>query len=267
MKPLVSVLMPNYNSEKYLAEAIESVLSQTFTDFEFIIIDDYSSDKSWDIIQKYAKKDSRIKAYRNEKNLGIVKTRNKLFSLAKGKYFAIFDSDDVCFRERLELQVAFLEKNKDYGLVGGNLIIIDEDSKKIGFRKYEKEVVNALYKSPVAQPSSMIRASVLGVVGVYSSEKGFDRSRDFDLWVRIFDKYKIRNIQKPLIKYRISKTQGKTTHLKETIKSTIQVQRKWIFKKKYFSLKSLSFMLLYYFLLLLPNSLVLWLFKKKEFKK
>lgn len=273
-KPLVSVLMPNYNCEKYLSEAIESILNQTYKNFEFIILDDCSTDNSWNIIQKYAKKDKRIRAFKNEKNLKIVKTRNKLFSLIsnESKYTAIFDSDDISLPQRFEKQVLFLENNSDYGIVGSNLLIIDEKSNGIGKRSYKPKFnikdKSILIKSPLAQPSVLIRKKALERIGLkYSSDSKFDRARDFDMWVKIGDFSKIKNIQQPLLKYRISTTQGKTTHLKETIKSTLQVQRKWYLKKRYISFRLLIYMFLEYVLLLLPNKFILYLFKKLIYKK
>ena len=125
--PFITIFTPNYNGSKFISETLESILGQTYSNFEYIIIDDHSNDDSWKIIQKYAKKDNRIKIYRNEKNLGITKTRNKGFHLSstRAKYFAIIDSDDVALFDRIKIQIEFLEKNSDYGLVGSNIIIIN----------------------------------------------------------------------------------------------------------------------------------------------
>ena len=125
--PLITVFTPNYNREKVIHETIESILNQTYSNFEYIIIDDGSTDNSWDLIQKYANQDERIRAYRNKRNLKIVKTRNKGFKLSSpnAKYFAIIDSDDVALSKRLEVQVRFLETHPEYGLVGSNKYLID----------------------------------------------------------------------------------------------------------------------------------------------
>lgn len=273
-EPLVSVIMPNFNCEKYLSEAIESILNQSYKNFEFIIIDDCSTDNSWNIIQKYAKLDKRIKAFRNERNLRIVRTRNKGFTLCDEscEYLAIFDSDDISMSKRLEEEVEFLENNKDYGVVGSNLFIVDESSKIVGRRDYVENFEirdrRILFKSPLAQPSVLIRREVLdGLDLKYSSDGKFDRSRDFDLWVKIGDSFKVKNLQKRLLKYRISSFQGKKKCLKQTIRSTIQVQKKWMFKRDYFSFFLIFYVLLEYFLLLLPSIFVLWLFKKMEYRQ
>ncbi|MFT4326794.1 MAG: glycosyltransferase family 2 protein [Candidatus Woesearchaeota archaeon] len=268
-KPLVSVVMPNYNGERFIKEAIESILQQSYNNFEFIIVDDCSTDSSWDIIQTYAKKDSRIKAFKNSSNMKIVATRNKGFSLCskKSTYVAIFDSDDISHKKRLEKQVVFLEKNTHVGAIGGHTYIINEEGNVVFKRTYpltfsKKKV---LFKSPFAQPAVMLRKSVLDTVGVYKVECDFDRARDFDLWIRIQDSYDIATLNAFVLYYRISSTQGKKTHLKETLRSTIQVQKKWMFKKKYFSFSLCVYVCLEYMLLLLPERIILYLFKRKEY--
>ena len=144
--PLISVLMPTYNSEKYLKEAIESILNQTYQNFEFVIADDCSTDDSWKIIQTYQERDARIKSFRNDKNLQQAETRNKLYEFAdnKSKYFAIMDNDDISIKNRLEEQVKFLEKkeNENVGIVGSGLFIIDENSKEVGKRDYPEKITN-----------------------------------------------------------------------------------------------------------------------------
>lgn len=275
---LISVIMPVYNGTKYLGEAIDSILNQTYRNFEFIIIDDHSTDKSWKMVLDYAKIDKRIKPYRNTKNRGIVYTRNKGFKLMdkKAKYIAIFDADDVSYPNRLETQVNYLEHEEKYkyvdlGVVGSDIYLIDEESKIIGHRIYDYRPStikkNILMKSPLAQPSVMIRRDVIDDVGGYRVDSGFDRAEDFNLWVRINDKYDIANIPIPLIKYRISSTQGKTTHLKETIRSTINTQWTWLFKPGYFDARVLFVNIVLRFMLLLPSKLILYVFKKMEYKK
>lgn len=275
-QPLVSVIMPVYNSGRYVWQAIISIMDQTYKNFEFIIIDDHSSDDSWFTIKQFASKDKRIKAYRNEKNMGIVYTRNKGFKLMdkKAKYIAIFDADDVSYPNRLEEQVYYFEnRNKDLnlGALGSYIDLIDEECNNIGHREYEYNPYrirkNILMKSPVAQPSVMIRRDVIDDVGGYRVDSGFDRAEDFNLWVRINDKYDIANIPIPLIKYRISSTQGKTTHLKETIRSTINTQWTWLFKPGYFDARVLFVNIALRFMLLLPSKLILYVFKKMEYDK
>jgi len=235
--PFVTVFTPNYNKSKYLPETIESVLHQTYENFEYIIIDDCSTDDSWDIISDYASKDKRIKAYRNDENLKIVKTRNKgfQFSSKETKYYAILDSDDVSTPERLKQQVKFLEENPRYGLIGSDIIVIDEESKEIGYRKYAssdldiRKVITRL--NPIAQSSVLLRKQAIQEVGFYDEK--WNVCQDYDYWLRIGIDWKLKNFNRPLIKYRLSKTQVKTTNLKETIQNTYFIQKKAIKEYNY----------------------------------
>jgi len=230
--PFVTVFTPNYNKSKFLQETIESVLRQTYENFEYIIIDDCSTDNSWDIINNYASKDERIKTFRNDKNMKIVKTRNEGFHLSssKAKYYAILDSDDVSTPNRIEEQVKFLEENPQYGLIGSNTIIIDEESKEIGYRKYAssdleiRKVITRL--NPIAQSSVLIRKKAIQEVGLYDEK--WNVCQDYDYWLRIGINWKLMNFEKPLIKYRLSRTQVKVTNLKETIQNTYLIQKKAI---------------------------------------
>jgi len=207
-EPLVSVTMPVYNDEDFLEEAILSILKQSYENLELVIVDDHSTDSSWEIIQKFEEKDFRVRAFRNEENMGIPKTRNRAFSESRGKYYAILDSDDVSSLNRIEKQLEFMEKNEEYGAIGSQIIIVDEDSEKIGHRKYptsHEEIVNVLPRyNPIAQSTIMIRSQILEEdIGYYNEE--YERCQDYDLWFRIALNYKIKNIDEFLVKYRVVK--------------------------------------------------------------
>jgi glycosyltransferase involved in cell wall biosynthesis len=203
--PLVSVVMSVYNDEKYIGEAIESILNQTYKNFEFIIIDDASKDKSLDIIKKYAKKDKRIIILKNKANLKICKSLNKGIKIAKGKYIARMDGDDISFSERFAEQVNFMESNPQVGVVGSWIEILNKNYKKI-IKKYPKEDKklrqNIFFYSPIAHPVAMIRKEVFSKIGGYNKE--FPLSQDLELWFRIGTKYQLASIQKVLLKYRES---------------------------------------------------------------
>ena len=229
-EPFITVFTPNFNGSRYISETIESVLNQTYSNFEYIIVDDCSTDNSWQIIQEYAKKDNRIKPYKNKKNLHIVKTRNRGFKLSSSnaKYFAIIDSDDVALPYRFKVQVEFLEKNPDFGLVGSDTIIINENSQIIGFRKYpstNNEIRKVITRiNPIAQSSVTLRKKAIEEVGMY--DLNWKVAQDYDYWLRVGILWKIGNIKRPLIKYRLSKTQIKKTHLKENIQNSFKIQKK-----------------------------------------
>ncbi len=235
--PFITVFMPNYNNEKYLASSIISILSQTYANYELIILDDASGDDSWTIIQEFANKNDKIRTFKNNENLHVVNTRNKGFQLSsnESKYFAIIDSDDISLPNRLEEQISFLESNKEYGIVGSDAIIIDENDDVIGYRSYpskDYEIRKKILRfNPFAQSSIIIRKSILDQIGDYDPE--WKACSDYDLWLRIGQKSKFYNVKSNLIKYRISNTQMKSTNLKLTVQNTYRIQKKAIKKYEY----------------------------------
>ena len=200
--PLLSVLMPVFNSELFVAEAIESILNQTFKDFEFLILDDASTDKGFEIIKDFEKQDSRIKVFQNEKNLGVVESRNKLINLSKGKYSAWLDSDDIALKNRFKEQINFLEKHPEIGLLGAWLIKCDKFGNKQQIWPMEtdpeKLQIELFFHSPFSTVV-MIRRSAL-------PEKLYDPrfpvAEDYDFYCRIAEKSGIANLGIPLLKYR-----------------------------------------------------------------
>lgn len=268
--PKVSVVMTVYNTERYLIETIESILSQTLSDFEFIIIDDWSTDSSREIIQKYTKEDKRINAIKNERNLWVVINRKKMNELSNTDYVAVIDSDDVALPQRLQKQYDFLKRNPDVAVVWSHIIIIDKDSDERARRKYpitEKDMQYTIFKkSPLAQPSVMMRKSI--IVNVWWYDKNYERAQDYELWTRLVDKwYKIANIDDFLVKYRVFNEQWKFKHLHLTLKNTIKIQNKYIWKKKYFTLSNMLYFFAECSLFFLPRETVLSLFKKIEYGK
>jgi glycosyltransferase involved in cell wall biosynthesis len=164
-KPVVTVYMPVFNSEKYLADSIESILTQTYSHFEFIMIDDGSTDSSWKIIRSYARKDSRIRAYKNKINLGVSLNSNIAISLARGQYIARIDADDIAFPDRLRKQLSYLKNHPDTVAVGGQCITIDNDNLIIGHKKFptnpEKLASMLFWAVPIQQPSMMVNRKKL----------------------------------------------------------------------------------------------------------
>ncbi|MBD3282362.1 MAG: glycosyltransferase, partial [Candidatus Portnoybacteria bacterium] len=204
-EPKVSIIMSVYNGERYLRDAIESILNQSFKDFEFIIINDGSRDSSKKIVQSY--KDPRIVFIENKKNIGLTKSLNKGIKLARGEYVARMDADDISAYNRIEKQVNFLDKNKDYCLVGTTFYYIDENNKVI-FKKIvpltNKEIKKGLVKKNCfAHGSVMIRKKILEKVKGYREEIKY--SQDYDLFIRIAKKCKVRNLKDVLYKWRMHK--------------------------------------------------------------
>ena len=260
-KSLVSVVMPVYNTNQFVWEAIESILNQTFKEFEFIIVDDWSTDWSYEICQEYAKKDNRIRLYKNEKNRGISYTRNKLISLATTDYIALQDSDDVSMKDRLKIEYEFLSKYSDYCVVSWDNEIMDEEWKKIGYRKYSNNIPNViLKKSPVSWATTMFRKNILDKLWWY--EEWLNYWEDYDVWLKMYlNGYKIKNLNKNLYKVRIRERQTKSDNLKQTLKNTIKLQEKYIKKWIKPSISDRVYIFLEKCLLLLPSNVILWLFK------
>jgi len=210
--PLISVILPVYNAEKYLKESMDSILSQTFSDFEFIIINDGSKDKSADIIKSYS--DSRI-VYIEQQNMGLANTLNKGLAIAKGKYIARQDNDDVSHKDRFKKQIEFLEKNPTIALVGTWAKIIDELGNDTG--RSHKHACNSdylklelVFDNPFVHSSIMAKKDCLLKVGGYDpSNEIFE---DHNLWSRVSYQYDVANLPEELLLYReVNTGMSKTT--------------------------------------------------------
>lgn len=227
-KPLVSVVLPAYNAEKYLAEAIESIVNQTFKDFELIIINDCSKDQTLRIAQEYAKKDARILVLNNEENLRLSKTLNKGISYSKGKYIARMDADDVSTPERFKLQVDYLESHPDVGILGGSMLITDESGNVTGRRNYardDKSLRKLIFNvSPFCHPAVMIRKEVLEKSGLYNPNS--NPAEDLDIYFRIGKYSKFANLSDVLLRYRILPTSMTNSGIKNMELMSIKLRLK-----------------------------------------
>lgn len=206
----VTILMPVYNAEKYIEKTIESILKQTYKDFEFLIIDDGSQDKSLVIINKF--KDSRIKVLKNEINRGLIFSLNKGLNEAKGKYVVRIDSDDICVKERVEKQINYMEKNPTVALVGCNAKMFLSNypciKKKSNLPLDNKSIkCKLLFESALIHPGVVIRKEVLKKYQLKYSEED-QGIEDYGLWIKIskLKEYKIENLREVLLYYRIVET-------------------------------------------------------------
>jgi glycosyltransferase involved in cell wall biosynthesis len=204
MKPLVTVLMPVYNAEKYLEEAIESILNQTYKNFYFLIINDGSIDNSLKIIQNYSKKDSRIKVITRD-NKGLVATLNEGLDAIDTKYIVRMDADDISLPIRLEKQVEFMERHENIVVSGTNIRIFGE-----GIKTYEKKMPTdsleikamLLFECCIMHPTVIIRKNIIDIEKYkYNSE--YNAVEDFGLWQLISKKYYLSNINEVLLEYRV----------------------------------------------------------------
>lgn len=226
--PLVSVLTPAYNAGSYLAQTIEGVLNQTYENFEFIIINDCSTDNTYEIAKSYAEKDRRVRLVDNKENLGIAGNRNKAISLAKGEYIVWQDADDISVPTRIEKQVAFMENHPEVGICGGYLRFFDSTG-VLGVRKYEAEdrlLRQTIFRfSPVAQPAAIIRKSAVDYAGKY--DLAVVPAEDLDMSFRIGIKYKFANIPEVLVEYREHPNSATFSKLKKMELNTIKIRNKY----------------------------------------
>lgn len=216
-KPLISVIMPAYNAQKYISSAIKSILNQTFKKFELIIINDFSTDKTLDIIESFSKKDSRVKLVNNDRKLDIARTLNKGISMAKSNIIARMDADDIAFPNRLELQYKLISSSKNIAVVGANIVIMDAAGNETAIRTYpnsSRKLKDCLFKySPFAHPVVMFRKNVFEEVGQYNPK--YSPTEDLDLWFRLGSKYKFESIPEPLLKYRLYEMSSSHGDLKD----------------------------------------------------
>lgn len=200
--PKVTVVIPVYNREKYIGAAIESVLAQTFTDFEILVIDDGSTDGSREVVRSYP--DPRILLSCHDGNLGVARTRNDGVRLARGEYLAFLDSDDIAYPERLARQVAFLDRHPDHGAVGAWVDWMDGEGRVL--RRVKRKAVSPndiaaqrLFRSGIENSASMARTAVLRD---YAFNEQFALGEDFDLWARIAADHKLANLPRVLVRRR-----------------------------------------------------------------
>ena len=204
--PKISVVMPVYNGEKYLSEAIDSILNQTFTDFEFIIINDCSTDGTEGIIKSY--NDSRIVYIKNGKNMGVANSLNKGLDMATGEYIARMDADDISMPQRFEKQVKFKDKHLNIAVCGCRVEMFGALSNKnvctiVGS---ENMKVNMLFASCLAHPTVIMKRSIFECEH-FRYDVNYEGAEDYELWTRVIFKYDMDNIDEMLLKYRIHSNQ------------------------------------------------------------
>lgn len=205
MDPVVSVLLPVYNAQRYVPAAVESILAQTLVDFELIVVDDGSTDRSNAILRKFAAADPRVKLI-SRPNTGYVVALNEALSCARGEFIARMDADDISLPARFERQVAYLREHPDCVLVGTHVVTMDGDGSLIGVMPDiafgHDRIDQALLRRgwPIVHPAVMMRASALRDVGAYKVE--YCPNEDHDLFLRLAEAGKVENLPEVLIHYR-----------------------------------------------------------------
>lgn len=200
--PLISIIIPLYNSEDFLSETIESLLAQTYPNFELIIVDDGSVDQSLAIARSYD--DERINIIEQRTNKGIVETLNRGLDEASGTYVARMDSDDIALPERLASQVAFLEGNRDVVALGSRILRFGDSETSVDIRPLASDMCDAflLFATPLVHPSVMMRRAVVETLGLRYDPQ-FSCTEDYEFWVRLSQGGAIANLENQLLKYRI----------------------------------------------------------------
>ena len=224
-KPKISVIMSAYNGMPFLKEAVDSVLGQTYKNFEFIIVDDASSDGTWRYLKSL--KSERIKFIRNKKNLGLAASLNIALRQAQGDYIARMDADDVSLPRRLETQLEFLEKNHDIDICGSYVSVIDEDGKKIG--QIKKPLTDIKIKKELFWLPPLLHPTWFAKKEVYIKLKGYDERwdyvEDFEFLTRAKD-YKMANIPKHLLFFRSQKERRSQKTIEKIYRNSLKLRQK-----------------------------------------
>lgn len=262
-EPLVSIIMGAYNCEDFIDRCIDSVLLQSYVNWELVVCDDCSTDNTYTKLMNYKETDGRVIVIRNEVNKRLAASLNNCLAIAKGKYIARLDADDECLPERLKIQVEFLESHENIDVVGSSRILFDENgdygvAESIEFPQKE----NLLLDTPFAHPTIMMRKKVYEELGGYSVSEETMRCEDLDLWIRFFEKgYRGYNLQQPLYRYHLSRVDYK----KRSMKAAMGTTR--IFLKGY---KKLRFPVYKYFFAfkpilsaMIPNQIMYQIHKKR----
>lgn len=235
--PKVSVVMPVYNCVAYIKQSVESILAQTFTDFEFFIIDDHSTDGTYEYLQTLT--DARIQLIRKPQNSGYTVSLNMGLDMAKGEYVARMDGDDIALPERFAKQVSFMDNRKDVAVCGTCYRILGTDTIIQMPLTNEAAKIVSIMHVPVAHPTVFIRHSVLTNHQFIYNEK-LAPAEDYDLWTRILEVGKIENLPEVLLLYRQHSQQESMTKYKNLIESAVEIRQKQLSKSLHFSHKKYS---------------------------
>lgn len=229
-EPSLAVLMPTYNVASFIEEAIKSILDQTYKDFDFLILDDGSSDNTIEIIKRYQKVDGRIKLFQNEKNEGIIESRNKLFELSDHDYIALMDSDDIAHPQRFQKQLDFLLLNPEYLLVASDIEILPYNNLK-RYSEYNGKIrEEMIFLNIINNPSSMFHSSIVKNYQV-SYDPVYRGSSDYKFWIDAMQHSNFYIIPEVLLQYRrhgmqestFKRERQKKNHIKVTYLQLIQL--------------------------------------------
>ena len=230
ISPKVSILMPVYNSEKYLAQAVESILNQTFTDFELIIVNDGSTDKSLEILKSLAIKDKRI-CLMSQENKGIAVTRNRMLQKAQGDLIAVMDSDDIALPQRIAYQVEFLDNNPNTVCVGGAFELVDEKGRLLTClhpATDNQKIQESMLKGHTCIHHACVMYRRISALKVGNYAESFTTVGDLDFFLRLGEIGDLANMEEILYKYRLhSKSISESKQIQQTQDKIEACERAW----------------------------------------
>lgn len=228
--PKVSILIVTYNRAKFISKAIESILNQSFQDWEIIVADDASTDNTIEVIREWQAKEPKIKYIRSDVNIGIARNSNNGLKIAQGDYIAILDDDDWWYNsDKLKKQVEFLDKNSNYVAVGGGVVVVDENNKEITrYLKPETDEqirTKLLFDNTMANSTTLFRFAVAKQVGLYDDTLRYSADRDF--WLKIGLLGKLYNFPEYFAYYLMSGQNTSIVKMKEHLQSSLMVMRRY----------------------------------------
>ena len=230
--PLISIVIPVHNGEKYIREALDSCLEQTYKDIEILVVDDKSTDGTLNILREYEAKDSRIKIFSVEKQNGLGNVINIGIRASKAKYIARMDADDIMYPDRIAKQLEYLEAHPECVALGGQVDIIDANSNIIGHREYAQEDKdlrkNIFLFQPFAHPAVTLRKSTLEEIGLYPEDMW--KVEDVKLFLTLSTKGKFANLPNTVLKYRMTFQTESQSKMVDHFKKTSDI-REWAIKE------------------------------------
>ena len=231
--PTVSVVMSVYNGQRFLSEAVQSILGQSFSDFEFVIVDDGSTDKSSGILAEYMRRDGRIRVHRHT-NKGRAISLNIGIELSKGRYIARVDADDVALPNRLKEQVDFMELHPEVGLLSGSYERIRSNGRlldRVRLPLLDDEIRSMmLHSNAMCHPAVMMRKEVAIACGGY--RKAFLDADDYDLWLRMSERSQLANLEQPILQYRVHSKQASIANSRHQMLCVLAARTAAAFRKQ-----------------------------------